>query len=763
MKKLIIAEKEAVAKAIVEYFKSENIKVEQEGKSFKTDLYYVTWASGHLLKLKTPEDINSKYEKWVLEDLPIYADNWGKKPIDRNKFLLDTIEKLLKKSDIEEIINAGDPDDEGQYLIDEILEYFNNKKPVKRLLINDPTIGGVKNSFNNIKDNKEYEPLGRSAAARAVSDNLLGINLSRYFTLKNKVGTLSIGRVQTPTLAMIVNRDNAIKNHVKEKYYEFFANMQVIKNDENLKEIDNLRDIVNKNFCDKNLINEYLNNLENNYKNLEDKHIYRFKYILPSSKAEEFPDKKIKNKSYFEEIDKKLQEQNMKITVTKQFLKENPPLPFNLMKLQVYCSNKFNYSPDDVMKITQNLRDSYNAITYNRSDCEYLSEEQYKESVNTIPIVLKNLNIQVPEVNYDIKSKAFEDSKITAHTAIIPTQIEVDLNKLTEQERNVYKAIADYYIIQFLQNALKEKTEATLTVIDEKDFKITSEKYVELGYRAYLKEKTEETTGSIDLLPGIYESKYINNNIEEKETKPLKKYTEGTILSDMVSISKYIEDPEIRAILREKDKDTGEKGSIGTPATRSLVLSILYKRGYIEKQGKNVVSTDLGKQLISILPKELISAEMTANWWLIQEKIKNNETTEQELINDVLELVKRIISSSEQKKIEREDTREVIGTCPLCKGNIYQGKTKTGKVNYYCENYKTGCNFTLWEEMKYFDNTLKITKTRAKNLIAGKKVSFKLIGKNKKEYEGYLKLKISDYNNKKYINFENAGYVDNKK
>lgn len=757
MKKLIIAEKEAVAKAIVEYFKSENIKVEQEGKSFKTDLYYVTWASGHLLKLKTPEDINSKYEKWVLEDLPIYADNWGKKPIDRNKFLLDTIEKLLKKSDIEEIINAGDPDDEGQYLIDEILEYFNNKKPVKRLLINDPTIGGIKNSFNNIKDNKEYEPLGRSAAARAVSDNLLGINLSRYFTLKNKVGTLSIGRVQTPTLAMIVNRDNAIKNHVKEKYYEFFANMQVIKNDENLKEIDNLRDIVNKNFCDKNLINEYLNNLENNYKNLEDKHIYRFKYILPSSKTEEFPDKKIKNKSYFEEIDKKLQEQNMKITVTKQFLKENPPLPFNLMKLQVYCSNKFNYSPDDVMKITQNLRDSYNAITYNRSDCEYLSEEQYKESVNTIPIVLKNLNIQVPEVNYDIKSKAFEDSKITAHTAIIPTQIEVDLNKLTEQERNVYKAIADYYIIQFLQNALKEKTEATLTVIDEKDFKITSEKYVELGYRAYLKEKTEETTGSIDLLPGIYESKYINNNIEEKETKPLKKYTEGTILSDMVSISKYIEDPEIRAILREKDKDTGEKGSIGTPATRSLVLSILYKRGYIEKQGKNVVSTDLGQQLISILPKELISAEMTANWWLIQEKIKNNMAAEKELISNVFDLVKRIISE-EQKTISKEDTREEIGKCPVCGGKIFKGKTKTGKVNYYCENYKTGCKFTLWEEMKHFNNVLKINDSKAKKLLEGKEVLFKLKSSKGNEYEAYLKLKM----NGNYVNFEQTRFKEKK-
>ena len=235
-------------------------------------------------------------------------------------------------------------------------------------------------------------------------------------------------------------------------------------------------------------------------------------------------------------------------------------------------------------------------------------------------------------------------------------------------------------------------------------------------------------------------------------------------MSDMCSISKYIENPEIRAILRQKDAGKkGENGSIGTPATRSEVLNTLYKRGYIEKQGKNVVSTKLGEDLINILPKELISAEMTANWWLIQEKIKGREADENALILDVLDLVKRIISQGTKESISKESEKEPIGICPICKKNIYERKSKSGKVFYSCEGYKDGCQFALWEEMKYFDNTLKITKTRAKNLIAGKKVSFKLTGKNKKEYEGYLKLKISDYNNKKYINFENAGYPDRTK
>ena len=772
--KLIIAEKEAVAKSIVEYFKSQNIEPQKKGRYYENDDYYISWASGHLLKLKEPDEIDPKLKKWTLEDLPIFWDKWEKKPIERTEYLLNTIKDLLTSKDVTEIINAADPDEEGSYLIDEILEFYNNKKPVKRLLINDTTIGGIKNAFKNIEDNENFVPLSKSAYARAISDNLLGINLSRYFSLKNSAGTLSIGRVQTPTLAMIVARDKAIRNHTKEKYYEFYADTEIIKssNENEASEMEKAKVLAAQNFHDKEASKKYLEKMEREYTALQENYSCRFKYHITSERTKEFPDKKIKDKTIFEEIKSLLKTmKEVQVEVTKEYLKENPPLPFNLMRLQVYCSNKFNYSPDEVMKITQSLRDNHSAITYNRSDCEYLSSEQYKESPETISKVLNNLGIQIPEINFDIKSKAFNDENITAHTAIIPTNIKVDLEKLTEYERNVYKAIADHYIIQFLPNALKEKTEAAFTLCDKNDFKVTSNTLVELGYKAYLrdkeKEEEEEKEKSQDiskLLPGTYTAKIIDCSIEEKETKPLKKYTEATIMSDMCSISKYIENPEIRAILRQKDAGKkGENGSIGTPATRSEVLNTLYKRGYIEKQGKNVVSTKLGEDLINILPKELISAEMTANWWLIQEKIKGKEADENALILDVLNLVKRIISQGTKESISKESKKEPIGICPICKKNVYERKSKSGKVFYSCEGYKDGCQFTLWEEMKYFDNTLKITKTRAKNLIAGKKVSFKLTGKNKKEYEGYLKLKISDYNNKKYINFENAGYPDRTK
>ena len=227
--KLIIAEKEAVAKAIVEYFKSQNIEPQKKGKYYETDDYYISWGSGHLLKLKEPDEIDPKLKKWTLEDLPIFWDKWEKKPIERTEYLLNTIKDLLASKDVTEVINAADPDEEGSYLIDEILEYYDNKKPVKRLLINDTTIGGIKNAFKNIEDNENFVPLSKSAYARAISDNLLGINLSRYFSLKNSAGTLSIGRVQTPTLAMIVARDKAIRNHTKEKYFEFYTDTEIIK------------------------------------------------------------------------------------------------------------------------------------------------------------------------------------------------------------------------------------------------------------------------------------------------------------------------------------------------------------------------------------------------------------------------------------------------------------------------------------------------------------------------------------------------------
>lgn len=376
--KLIIAEKEAVAKAIVEYFKSQNIEPQKKGKYYKANDYYISWASGHLLRLKEPDEIDPKLKKWTLEDLPIFWDKWEKTPIERTEYLLNTIKDLLASKDVTEIINAADPDEEGNYLIDEILEYYDNKKPVKRLLINDTTIGGIKNAFKSIEDNENFIPLSKSAYARAISDNLLGINLSRYFSLKNNAGTLSIGRVQTPTLAMIVARDKAIRNHTKEKYYEFYTDTEIIKssNKNEASEMEKAKILAAQNFHDKEAAKKYLEKMEREYTSLQENYSCRFKHHITPERTKEFPDKKIKDKAIFEEIENLLKTmKEVQVEVTKEYLKENPPLPFNLMRLQVYCSNRFNYSPDEVMKITQSLRDNHSAITYNRSDCEYLSSE----------------------------------------------------------------------------------------------------------------------------------------------------------------------------------------------------------------------------------------------------------------------------------------------------------------------------------------------------------------------------------------------------
>ena len=441
--KLIIAEKEAVGKAISDYMKSENEKIEKKSGYFIiSDKYIISWASGHILRLKSPEEYNPNLKKWEMNTLPIFFKNWESVPIEKSvnakaNFQLQVLKQFLSDKRITEIYHAGDPDDEGQYLIDEILLYLNNKKPVKRLLINDTTIGGIRKSFQNIKDNKDFISIGESAYGRAVADYTVGINLSRYFTLLNKnVKTLSVGRVQTPTLAMIVNRDYAVENHIKEKYYELFANTELIKSsntNENY-DLEKIKKDYNDSFHNKDLAKELYEKMLFNYEKLSENYNITLKYHLPKNRYNEFPQGRITRKDLFESIEdliKMSQSQNpLKVIVTKEIKKIAPPLPFNLARLQTLCSQKFNYSPSQVLDITQNLRDKYNAITYNRSDCEYLSDEQYEEAKDTIPVVLNNLGITVPEIDYFRKSKAFNNSNITAHTGIIPTSSKFDLNSL---------------------------------------------------------------------------------------------------------------------------------------------------------------------------------------------------------------------------------------------------------------------------------------------------------------------------------------------
>ncbi|VWL84937.1 DNA topoisomerase [Oceanivirga miroungae] len=393
--KLIIAEKPELGQAIAEALSQrDNKNINKITGGVEVGEYTITWVFGHMLRLKDPEEYNENLKKWSLEDLPIYFENWEhvEDSQDYKKNRLKQIKQFLKQAD--EVINAGDPDDEGQYLIDEILEYFNYKGKELRVLINDNNAEYIIKAFNKLEDNKNYKAIGKSAYARAVADYTFGINLSRFFTLKG--GTkITVGRVQTPTLGLVINRDLEIENHKKIFYYNF-----EIDNSENIKLSFNPKEKIEDENIAENIKNEVLNN--------------------------------------FSEFN---------VYVKKEIIKEYAPLPFNLAELQSEANKILGYSPKETMEITQNLREKYKAITYNRSDCQYLGEENFTEAPEIIEIVKRKLNINTSCINLSIKSKAFDDSKITAHHGIIPTKSNFDFNKLSEKEKDIYKMITNRYLM----------------------------------------------------------------------------------------------------------------------------------------------------------------------------------------------------------------------------------------------------------------------------------------------------------------------------
>ena len=540
---LIIAEKKELAEDI-----SKAIPGTKNNKGLQIEVgdYVICWVGGHILKLKDPEDINPELKKWQLEKLPIYFEKWEKSIIKNKSSLFKNLKELIKKADI--IIHAGDPDDEGQYLVDEIFEYLNCKKTVKRLLINDNSLEAVKKAFNKMEDNRKFISLGEAAKARSIADIILGINLSRFFTLTNKdKTTLTVGRVQTPTLALVVNRDFEIENHIKEKYYDLILNIDLKK------------------------------------------FVINFKY---ESKE------KITNKEDLKKIIDRISEKNGIITISKKIVYNSPPLPFNLNKLQTEANNKFGYGVDNVMEITQALRDKFRAITYNRSDCQYLTDEHFKEAPKLVPELLKrfekNFKVDLSEEN---KSRCFNDKKVKVHYGIIPTyKPELDLDKFSEEEKNIYLLIAKRYLIQFMEKTKIKKTELLLEIEDEifkKNFSTT----LDSGYRNFYFEIEENENNEEDeeLSFDIPEGKFSfpikkdDLNIIEKETKPKSRYTQASLIKDMNNIAKYVKNEKIKKILKLKDEGKdGLNGSIGTSATQASIISGLLKRGYIEENEKNI-------------------------------------------------------------------------------------------------------------------------------------------------------------------------------
>lgn len=711
--KLIIAEKKELAEAIVAAIPGEK---KYNGSSIIIGDYIACWIYGHILTHKEPEEIDPSLKKWKLDTLPIYFSKWDKKILPYRKDLFNTVKDLIHSNEITEIIHAGDADSEGQYLVDELLEYCSNKKPVKRLMVNDNTLGGVQKAFSKIEDNSKYTALGKSAEARAIADMIVGFSLSRFYSIINNA-KLSIGRVQTPTMALVVNRDNEIKNHIKEKYYNLYLKT-------NINDIDiDLRYSSKERIMDKFIYEEFINNVGDKTSNL---------------------------------------------LITKKENYRATPLPYNLSDLESDAATLFKYSAKKTMDITQNLRDKYKAITYNRSDCRYLSDEHFKEAPKLIPLVAEKLNFTAT-FDFNEKSRCFNDKYVTAHHGIIPTGAG-DFEQFSQEEKNIYKLIAERYLIQFLEKVKIEKTEAKVE-INEAIFKKSSIKILEPGYTKYFKvleddnendeEVEEKKENNLSKIPGgEYQIKINDSNffIEEKETTAKKPYTEATLIKDLNNIAKYVKDSEIRELLKSKDKDKKDvNGSIGTTATIPGILEGLIEKGFLTRKEEKILSTELAQEYLKILPESLKTPDSTALWWSIQEKIARGEAKLEDLTLSVLEDVKTIINS-EHKTISSEfstvkQEKEVIGVCPKCGEPIYEGEK-----NFYCNGYKSGCDFKLWKKIKIFNQKeVTITKQDAKTLLnKGTILITGLTNKAGKKYKANFKLEIND----KYVNLSLDSFVN---
>lgn len=664
--RLFIAEKPGLAKVIAGALGG---AIRQDGY-IKCGNDWVTWCVGHILELVPPEMINPAYKEWRAADLPINFRPPAYRPVERTAGQFAIVSELIAKAS--EIVHAGDPDDEGQLLVDEVLAYCKNTAPVKRVLISDLNISAAKKALGNLRDNREFHGLSEKARARSLGDWYYGLNMTRAYTLAAKEKNpdnnvlLSVGRVQTPILGLIVRRYLAFKEHKAQYFWRVGGGFSFgdLSSNATLVVPDNAP------IDEKNRIIDgvYADNIKAECEGRDVK-------VLENSKE---------NKS------------------------ASAPLPFSLLDLQVAMSVRYGFNSQQTLDITQSLRDNHRAITYNRSDCNYLSSDQFLDAPTTIKAIcgsIAELSLFMSKADPNKKGRAFNDNNVGAHTAIIPAPISVSLDAMNEDERKVYKAIAERYLSQFMP----EKEFETIHAIFEcggnkfksKASNITSPGWSELlssedGSPELGEGEEQEENSSFTTLNNLVVGdigKCQEVKIDKEKTKPLPLYTEAAILKDLQRVSKYVKDERIKALLKDRDANVkGESGGIGTPATRAGMLQTLLKRGFYVVDKKRLVPTELGIAFYHCLPEIATQPDMTALWHEQQKSIEAGNLSVDEFLDELEVFVKFQVSNVslgelpviESERQGRNDRLEVM--CPRCKKEIVVTPTQ-----YAC----TGCDFSV--------------------------------------------------------------------
>lgn len=676
-KTLVIAEKPSVARDI-----AKTLGVSGKNEGYLTgENYVVSWAIGHLVTLAEPEAYDVKYKKWNFETLPILPDSMKLEAIKKTRSQLKVLHKLMHSREIDEIICATDSGREGELIFRYIYEITQCRKPFRRLWISSMTETAIREGFAHLQDGSHYDLLYHSARCRAEADWLVGMNASRAYTIRYGA-LLSIGRVQTPTLALIVEKQKEIDAFVPQDYFEVQADFEQYTG-------------------------FWIDEKENTRLDLREK---------------------------AEQIAARVKGQRGIVSqIVKEEKRQLPPLLYDLTELQRECNRKFGFSAKKTLDIAQSLYEKRKMITYPRTDSRYLSDDMAGKIKQTlgrlkdVPVFSSYAAEVLAKEKLPLSKRIIDNSKVTDHHAIIPTDTRLRTDHLTPEENKMFSLVAARFLAVFYPAYVYESTKV-YTKVGLDTFLSKGKTVLQEGWQAVEKALLPETRKNKtekeeeQQLPPLTEQQSVvakRTKVLDKKTKAPPPYTESTLLSAMENTGRFVEDEE----LKEQMKDSG----LGTPATRAAIIERLLSVGYIMRKGKTLVPTEKGQKLIAVVPEELRSPQTTGKWEKGLSSIAKGKMTEERFLESIRRYVRFLVDDAAQHKkdvvFEAERPRgkrsraQGLGKCPLCG----KGKILENSRSYYCTEWKNGCKFSLWKDSTEPYGIL-LDAPKVKRLLKGEKL-----------------------------------------
>jgi DNA topoisomerase-3 len=625
---------------------------------------YVSWCIGHLLEPAEPAQYEARWQQWRLADLPMIPERWTMKPRDSVAQQLKVLESLIRKAEV--IVHAGDPDREGQLLVDEVLRFYNVSVPVERLLINDLTPSAVAKALESTRDNRQFRRLSHSALARQRADWLYGMNLTRAYTLhqrqtqapskprgkgtpRGQKSVYSVGRVQTPVLGLVVERDATIADFTPQAFYS----LQITGAPQS-----------------------------------EPAATFMARW-RPDERFNEALDEenRILDRAVVERVAAAIDQKKGQITASRfRDRNEQPPLPLSLSVLQIEAGRLYTMGAKAVLDVAQSLYEKHQLITYPRSDCRYLPTAHYAQRlsvIRAIASVAPSLAESAPE-DPSRYSRAWNDDKVDAHHGIIPTGRSRPASALSEPEQQIYGLIARYYLMQFCPDAIHREGRLDLDIAGY-IFRATESGIAEAGWKALelhrQERKQEPARAPLPRLPVGAAVTGADPVIRDRLTQPPQFFTDATLLSAMTNIARFVADRDLRKTLRETD-------GLGTEATRAGILETLFQRDYLRRDGRFIKASDKGHGLISVLPDSVAKPDMTAVWESTLEQIRGGDGDPRTFLKNVEDQVSELVGALKQGEYTPPASAENAQTihCPQCRSLMRERDGKHGRF-WSCARY----------------------------------------------------------------------------